>query len=328
MDTLRSLGPIVSEGLQWTLTPQLKLGQLVAEKAKRALGPQQPAPAPVQPQPQPQAAPVAPTPAPPPKHQLPPGSYDLASITPEQLDGLKRSKDPKDQALAATIGRGRSAYADLISNGSQIIANRSEGNGGQPVLTVLPPGFDPNKETRVHTHYHGYNATVADGKSHGAGLTNRLEVIQKRGGPQTVVVLPECGNAQNGKYATNWSNVKSQSDTTEQALQAAGVTHPTYRVVSAHSGGGEALSYAIGRDRTGNGLRADRLELQDCFYGSQGPVAAWAATPNGQAAQKVVYLHGTNTQSDAGVKKAFGSRYQREEYADHNLTNKKMDGLN
>lgn len=167
MDTLRSLAPIVSEGLQWAVLPQVKLGQFVAEKAIAALGSQQPAAPPVQPQPQ-VAAPAAPAAAnQPPKHQLPPGSYDVAQITPEQLDGLKRSKNPKDQALAATIQRSRTAYAEQIQNGSQIIANRSEGNGGQPVLTMLPPGFDPSKETRVHTHYHGYNATVADGKSHG-----------------------------------------------------------------------------------------------------------------------------------------------------------------
>ena len=324
MDTLRSLGPIVSEGLQWTLMPQIKLGQFVAEKAQQALGPQQQAAPPVQPQPVQQAQAPQTTP-PPQKHQLPPGSYDVASITPEQLDGLKHSKDPKDQALAATIQRSRSAYADILQNGSQIIANRNEGNGGQPVLTVLPPGFDPAKETRVHTHYHGYNATVADGKTHGAGLTNRIEEIQKRGGTQTVIVLPECANAQPGKYATNWSNVKSQNDTTHQALQAAGVEIPTFPVVSAPSGGGDALTYAIGHDKSGSGLQADRLELQDCFYGSQGPVAGWAKTENGQAAQSVVYLHGTNDASDSGVKKAFGNRYHRQEYGDHNLTNKKMD---
>ena len=329
MESLRSLAPIVSEGLQWALLPQLKLGQFVAEKAIAALGPHQQS-APVQARPQP--SPVQPAPVPaqaaqsaPPKHQLPPGSYDVASITPEQLDGLKRSKDPKDRALASTIQRSRTAYAELIQNGSQIVANRNQGNGGQPVLTVLPPGFDPNRETRVHTHYHGYNATVADGKNHGAGLTNRIDEIQKRSGPQTVIVLPECANAQGGAYATDWSNVKSQADTTRQALQSAGVTHPTYRVVSAHSGGGDALTYAINRDQSGSGLQANRLELQDCLYGSQGPVAGWARTDNGQAARSVVYLHGTNSASDAGLKRAFGNRYHRQDFGDHNKTNKMMD---
>ncbi len=325
MDTLRSFAPIVSEGLQWAILPQVKIGQFVAEKAISALGPQQQPAPPVQTQAPPAVAPTQPTPAPPPKHELPPGSYDVARVTPEQLDGLKHSKNPKDQALAATIQRSRIAYAEQIKNGSQIIANRSEGNGGQPVLTMLPPGFDPSKETRVHTHYHGYNATVADGKSHGAGLTNRIDEIQKRNGPQTVIVLPECANAQAGDYATDWSNVKSQANTTNEALKAAGVTNPTYRVVSAHSGGGDALTYAINRDKSGNGLQADRLELQDCLYGSQGPVANWARTGNGQAAKSVVYLHGTNKASDSGLKNAFGNRYVRQDYGDHNKTNKMMD---
>ncbi|MFN8609452.1 MAG: hypothetical protein U0931_18080 [Vulcanimicrobiota bacterium] len=332
MDTLRSIGGVVTEGLGWALLPQVKIGQFVAEKAAQALGPKsQPAPA-VQPQPQAQA-PQAPAPAQagapvqaaPQPHQLPPGSYDVASITPEQLDALKHSKDSKDRALAATIQRSKAAYGDLMKNGSQIIANRQEGNDGQPVLTILPPGFDPSKETRVHTHYHGYNATVADSKDHGAGLTNRIAEIQQRGGTQTVIVLPECANAQAGKYNTDWSNVKSQTATTDGALQAAGVNNPTYRVVSAHSGGGDALTYALARAKNGSGLQADRLELQDCFYGSQGPVAGWAQTPNGQAAHSVVYLHGTNDASDAGVRRAFGQRYVRQDYGNHDLTNKKMD---
>ncbi|MBS2035728.1 hypothetical protein JST97_12125 [bacterium] len=331
MDTLRSVGGVVSEGLGWALLPQLKIGQFVAEKAIAALGRQnQPAPA-VQPLAQPQAqaqTPVqtaGPVQNPPQPRQLPPGSYDVATITPEQLDALKHSKDPKDHALAATIQRSKAAYGDLMKNGSQIIANRQDGNDGQPVLTLLPPGFDPGRETRVHTHYHGYSATVADSKNHGAGLTNRIAEIQQRGGPQTVIVLPECANAQSGKYSTNWSNVKSQTDTTEGALKAAGVTNPTYRVVSAHSGGGDALTYALAHGKNGAGVQADRLELQDCFYGSQGPVAQWAQTPNGQAVHSVVYLHGTNDASDAGVRRAFGKRYVRQEYGNHDLTNKKMD---
>lgn len=141
-------------------------------------------------------------------------------------------------------------------------------------------------------------------------------------------MLPECANAQPGKYATDWSNVKSQSDTTNQALQAAGVSNPSYRVVSAHSGGGDALTYAINRDKSGAGLQADRLELQDCLYGSQGPVAAWAKTDNGKANQSVVYYHGTNDASDSGLRKAFGDRYQRHNLGDHNKTNHMMDSLN
>jgi len=317
---------IVSQAIQWTVMPQVKLGQFLAEKATQALGPQQPTPVPVQPQqPTPLAQPI-PT-APPQPHQLPPGSYDVGHITPEQMDALKHSKDPKDQRLAATIQRSQVAYADLIKNGSEVIANRSEGNGGSPVLTILPPGFDASKETRVHTHYHGYNATVADSKIHGAGLTNRIEEIQKKGGPQTVIVLPECGNApdKGGSYNTDWSNVKSQTNTTQEALRAAGVTHPTYRVVSAHSGGGDALTYAINRDKSGAGLQADRLELQDCLYGSQGPVAQWGNTPNGQATGSVVYFHGTNTNSDSGLKSSFKGRYHRQDFGDHNKTNKMMD---
>lgn len=54
-------------------------------------------------------------------------------------------------------------------------------------------------------------------------------------------------------------------------------------------------------------------------------MAGWAQTPNGQAAHSVVYLPGTNDASDAGVRRAFGQRYVRQDYGNHDLTNKKMD---
>lgn len=252
-------------------------------------------------------------PAPP--HQLPEGAFEVSKVSPEQLQKLKSSKDPKDHRLAATIERSRTAYADMIHNGSEVIAQRLESNGGYPVVTILPPGFDRNREARVHTHYHGYHSTVADPKGHGAGLTQRLEQIQKRdaaNGQQTVVVLPEASNApdQGGRVATNWSHVLSQSKTTQEALSTAGVQKPGYRVVSAHSGGGDALTYAIARDKTGAGLQADRLELQDCLYGSQGPIAQWGKTEPGRAARQVVYYHGTNESGrDQAFKSAFPGRY-------------------
>ena len=91
-------------------------------------------------------------------------------------------------------------------------------------------------------------------------------------------------------------------------------------MVRSAGGSGSAISRI-----SGAGLQADRLELQDCLYGSQGPVAAWAKTPNGQAIGNVAYFHGTNTNSDAGLKNAFQGRYHRLDFGDHNKTNKMMD---
>ena len=311
METLSSLKSILLEKVRslrgGTSKPPSTVGQFASQRADQVLG------APSQPQEVLRPEKVQPTPA------LPAGSYDVSQISKEQLNGLRASKDPKDHRLAATIERSQAAYAEMISQGSQVIANRSEGNGGYPVVTIKPPGFDPNKDARVHTHYHGYHSTVADPKGHGAGLTARLEEMHKRdaaNGQQTVVVLPEASNApdQGGRVKTNWGNVKSQARTTEDSLTAAGVTHPGYRVVSAHSGGGDAIANAINSDKSGAGLQADRLELQDSLYGSQGAVAQWGITPNGKAAKQVVYYHGTNTPGhDKQFPKTFGSRYHRVE---------------
>lgn len=289
-----------------------------APKVQPAAAPNvQPAAARVQGQGGPQlaAAPADPGKQPPPK--LPPGSYNAGQITPDQLNKLKSSKDPQERLLGQTIERARANYKDLIKNGSEIIANRNAGNGGSPVLTILPPGFDPNKQTRVHTHYHGWNSTVADPKSHEHGLTNRIEAIQKKAGPQTVFVLPEAANAKPGANKTSWGNVRSQADTTNQALRDAGVTNPGYRVVSAHSAGGQALQQSIDRNPKGSGLQADRLELLDSNYGSENSIARWAGTESGQKVRSVNYFHASNSHSDAGLRGAFGNRYHRANLGGH-----------
>lgn len=255
---------------------------------------------------------AAPTPGvgttPPP---LPAGTYDVATITPDQLHDLQQSRSPGDRAMASTIQRAQHAYADRIASGARVLVNTSPGNGGRPVLTMIPPGFDYSRPATVQTHYHGWNATVADNKGHGAGLSFRMEEIQRQN-PQAVFVLPECGNAKAGAYHTDWSNVRSQADTTNDALGAAGITNVGARVVSAHSGGGAALQRAIDRHPDGSGLQADRLEMLDCLYGSQGSIARWARTPNGQACNDAVYYHGTNdTHASDGLHHAFGDHYRR-----------------
>lgn len=82
--------------------------------------------------------------------------------------------------------------------------------------------------------------------------------------------------------------------------------------MSAHSGGGDALARAMRARPDGSGVQADRIELIDSLYGSEHAVAAWASTPAGQRAGEVRYLHGTNQSNrDAVIHRAFGSRYQR-----------------
>lgn len=258
------------------------------------------------------AAVTTPAAGPPP---LPAGTHDVGQMTPAALGAMKKSTDPAQRRLAETIGRAQVAYADDIRRGARVLAGNSAGNGGKPVLTLVPPGFDPSRPARVHTHYHGFNATVADPMGHGSGTTARMREIQQRDS-QAVFVLPECGNARAGAYATDWSNVRSQADTTRDALTGAGITQVGTSIVSAHSGGGAALAAALRAHPDGSGLQADRLELQDCFYGSEHAVAAWGRTANGQAARSVVYLHGTNdlaAHSPAAVQRVFGDRYQQVE---------------
>ncbi len=242
-----------------------------------------------------------------------PPSRDVSQVTPEQLRAMSRSTDPAERRLGETIARAQTAFADTIQRGGRVLASTSPGNGDRPVLTVIPPGFDPRQPARVQTHYHGWNATVADPRGHSAGTTARIQEVQAQD-PQAVFVLPEANNApaRGGQYRTDWSNVTSQARTTEDALRGAGITNVGTRVVSAHSGGGNALANAIRAHRDGSGLQADRLELHDSLYGSQADLARWAATGPGRAVQQVRYFHGTNDgDADRPLGPAFGARYQR-----------------
>jgi hypothetical protein len=224
--------------------------------------------------------------------------------------------------LAFIIENDKTSYADLLANNGRILVTLGKGNGGQPVMTVTGPGFDPKQPARVHTHYHGDNATIADPVGSKAGTTARILEVLKRN-PQTVFVLPEAvhrdgssdwhvDSAKNDNYyKASWGNVRSQAETTDDALAAAGVTRVSKEIVSVHSRGGEALTQVM-KDKSGAGLRCDRLEIHDALYGQEASVTKWAATDNGKAVHRVVYYHGTNDAGrDNGFDKLFRFKYTR-----------------
>ena len=184
-------------------------------------------------------------------------SVDVGSITKDELARLKQSSP----ALGRVIEQAKTTYADLLSRtpAPRLTATTSAGNGGSPVLTLVPAGFDPSKPATVQTHYHGDLTSVA--APNGSHTGNIKEQLTKD--PQRVWVLPEAqGNV--GSAGTNWNNVKDQAGTVSDALSGAGVTAAsgTKYVVSAHSAGGRGLAAAM----TNGTLKADQLVLLDCLY--------------------------------------------------------------
>lgn len=264
-----------------------------------------------------------------------PVSYDVAQATEATITSLETSARVEDRLMATVIRNTRASCADYLARGARAIATTSQGNGGFPIVVLVGPNFNPDRPAEVHTHYHGYSSNAVERLGDSGRVQLRLREVQAAD-PQVVFVLPECRNAlypplpkltpslglgaiasataggaqQTPSYATDWSNVKSQTRTTADALVAAGITRVDSRTVSAHSGGGAAVAYA---SQSARGLSCDRLELADSFYGSEVAIAAWAATPEGAAAREVIYIHGTNTHDDTEVKRAFGSRYRRTE---------------
>lgn len=257
----------------------------------------------------------------------PPPVYDVATTPQKEIDDLKKSGDAAQRRLGHTIENARASYGDLLAKGARIVVTTSQGNGGQPVMTLMGPGFDPNdpnKTARVHTHYHGDNATVADPIGSKAGTNSRIREVIARD-PQTVFVLPEAGNSpqgvdspQNDKYyPASWANVQSQVQTTEDALKAAGVSKVGKEIVSVHSRGGEVLQRLMALDGTGGLLRANRLEMYDSLYGSQDSVAKWGRTANGKAAESVIYFHGTNKAGrHAVIENAFAGKFKKVDMKD------------
>jgi len=263
--------------------------------------------------------------------------FDVSRTDAATIAKLKASADPATRRLGRTIENAKVAYGDLLGQAKPptITVKLSDGNGGQPVMVLTGPGFDPKGHVTVHTHYHGDNATVADPLGSKAGTNARIrEVIAAH--PQTVFVLPEADNTKegtdspltDGKYdysGVGWRSVVSQAATTEDALKSAGIAGPVdLRVVSLHSGAGKLIPRLLSVDASGAGLRADRLELHDSLYGKtdhdwkKGPdpfgweqgVARWSRTANGKAAQQVVYYHGTNDgRRQQAIQTAFKDRF-------------------
>jgi len=252
-------------------------------------------------------------------------TYDVATTSQAEIDALKNSPDKKQQRLGHTIENAKAAYADLLDNHIKIAAALNAGNGSEPVLTITSEAFNHTKPTRVHTHYHGDNATVGDPVGSKAGQNSRIRETLARD-PQMVFVLPECSNAtptvdgpkNDNHYHADWSNVKSQADTTDLALKAAGADkhNVVQETVSVHSRGGEMIQKLMHNDPSGQSLRANRLELLDSLYGSQGAVVRWGHTDNGKQVGKVIYVHGSNggvkgDGRDRDIAKTFKDKYVR-----------------
>jgi hypothetical protein len=251
-------------------------------------------------------------------------SFDLDTVTDADIKNLRACGENR---LADTIVNAKASYADLLATKQiKIRVITSAGNGGQPVMVVTGPKFKPGADVHVHTHYHGDNATVADPLGSKAGVNARIrDTIAKD--PQAMFVLPEAENTRpkrvdsptdDLRYHVSWDNVSDQVQTVNDALTAAKVPQSavTERVVSAHSGGGQAINKLINADPNGGTrLQADKLDLQDCLYhfrywvddkvvaGKKVPghwvypkewetdtrLEMWSKTPNGKAVREVVF---------------------------------------
>ncbi len=185
-------------------------------------------------------------------------------FTPQEIAAIKR----RDPALGQAVENAQKSFKALLSQGAKISVTTSAGNGGKPVVAIIPPALakDSSLAHNVQVHYHGTpgsaSAPVAD-----SPVKDRIAATFNQT-PPTVFVLPEW----NGK--DDWSNVKNTGTTADDALK--GLTGTRQQLtVSAHSLGRFAVFSAI----KNGGLKADRLDMQDAFWKGQteGPrlVAQW-----------------------------------------------------
>ena len=207
--------------------------------------------------------------------------YDLAALTTEAREALASGTDA-ERRVAQLLDEAEGSYGSLLSTEDgrtpgRIVVTTSDGNGGQPVLVIVPPGFSADQDTAVHTHYHGDHTTV--GAEHSAEGRTQAILDAVQADPQTILVLPEDQAVEwnddgEARFSATWSNVRDQPATTADALRAVGQDPDEidHRVLSAHSGGGAAIRNLARRQREDGGTRleADELLLHDCFYGGQG----------------------------------------------------------
>lgn len=225
------------------------------------------------------------------------GALSVPGILVQQVESLYDVVDqppaPADPAAARTLAEAKSSFASLVALGAKLSVTTSAGNGGRPVLTIVPPSLarntDATKPYDVEVHYHGMF-------SH-ASAPNASSPMKQRiadsfaNDPPTVYVLPEWA-ADN-----DWSNVRDTGSTATDATR--GITGTAGQLtVSAHSLARNAITSAIDH----GGLTADRLDIQDAFFRTQpsGPqkVAKWA-TDNPAAKVRVLTTTGSSANPSA-----------------------------
>jgi hypothetical protein len=200
-----------------------------------------------------------------------PARYEISAdhkLSPAELADIRK----KDPALAQAIQQAQVSYSSLLAQGAKIVATTSAGNGGKPVLAIVPPALakngDATKPYNVEIHYHGMDAQ-ASRPNPDSPITQRIADSFKKD-PPTVYVLPEW------KGTNDWSNVLNTGTTAKDATRGI-VGAKGALTVSAHSLGRMAVLSAIDK----GGLSADRLDIEDAFYRTQasGPekVAKWAS---------------------------------------------------
>lgn len=137
--------------------------------------------------------------------------------------------DPATARIARLLDEANERYGSLLTaeegrTPGRVVVTTSEGNGGQPVLVIVPPGFSADQETAVHTHDHGNNTNVA-GEHHATGRTQAI-LGAVAANPQTILVMPEdaamdwTDRGDDVLYSARWDNATDQPATTADALRA------------------------------------------------------------------------------------------------------------
>lgn len=195
-------------------------------------------------------------------------------LAPAQLALLAKTSPE----LARSVREAEVTYARLVDQGARLVVTTSAGNGGLPVLAIIPPSLagnvDPAAPYQVQVHYHGMMGRASQPNPSSPSLARIAATFAQT--PPTVFVLPEW------RGVNDWSNVRNTETTVHDALAGLAGTC-TLTTVSAHSLGRRAIESAIAH----GGLVADRLDIEDAFYRTQpeGPraVATWiAAHPEAQ----------------------------------------------
>jgi hypothetical protein len=203
----------------------------------------------------------------------PPGSFKLASLSPELPYPLPTVKHPQTRL----IGFENSAFPYFGSSGAQEGGRYSDNR----VLVHVPAGFDVRKPAVIVVFFHGHGATLSRDVRDRQLLPSQIS----ESGVNAVLVAPQlaydAADSSAGKFSERGGFKRFMAEAADQLARVYGDARAADAfakmpvVVVAYSGGFVAAAHSLHVGGLGN--RVVGVVLLDAIYGQMDKFSSWIA---------------------------------------------------